>query len=91
MNKKGYTVIELLATIVLISLLIFVVVSLCTGCNYQMVDLNYEFDEARCDYGFEHFVLKVDSWKDYDGEQIQIKSNGKVYLLSANNCYLVKY
>ena len=64
---------------------------LLTGCNYQIADLEYTFDKAVCNYDGDKFELKIDKWKDYeDGEQIQVKSNGKTYLLSANKCYLVK-
>ena len=89
-KSKGYTLVEILATIVIVALLVFTFICL-TGCNKKILDTNYTFNEARCDYGFEHFVLQIDSWTDYDGEQIQVTSNGKTYLLSANRCYLVKY
>ncbi len=47
-------------------------------------------DKAYCNYNGNEFELKIDRWKDYDGEQIQIQSNGKNYLVSTNNCYLVE-
>ncbi len=61
-----------------------------TGCNRQILDLDYEFDEAVCNYDGDKFVLKIDKWNDYEGEQIQVISNGNTYLLSANKCYLTK-
>ena len=61
-----------------------------TGCNYEIIDLNYDFDTIICNYNGDKFELKIDKWVDYEGEQIQIKSDGKVYLLSANNCYMIK-
>ena len=61
-----------------------------TGCNRQMFDLDYTYDKVVCNYDGDKFTLNIDKWKDYDdGEQIQVKSNGKTYLLSANKCYLV--
>ena len=62
-----------------------------TGCNKQVFDFKYTFDKAYCNYDGIEFELEIDKWKDYyDGEQIQIQSNGKVYLVSTNKCYLVK-
>lgn len=62
---------------------------LITGCNKQILDLDYTYNKAICNYNGDIFELEIDKWKDYEGEQIQVKSNGKTYLLSANNCYLV--
>ena len=72
----------------LLIILIFPIVFLC-GCNYNPIDLDYYYDKAICNYDGDKFELKIDSWNDYEGEQIQILSNGNVYLISANHCYLV--
>ncbi len=72
------------------SLGIILSVILLTGCNQDILDTNYTFDTVKCDYNGDKFELKIDSWNDYEGEQLQIKSDGKVYLLSANNCYMIK-
>ena len=45
--------------------------------------------EIICNYDGNKFELKIDKWTDYEGEQIQVKSNGKTYLLSANKCYMI--
>lgn len=66
------------------------IIVLLTGCNKQIIDLDYNYDKAICNYDGDKFELKIDKWTDYDGEQIQVKSNGKTYLLSANKCYLIK-
>ena len=71
-----------------IVILVIPILLLC-GCNYNVIDLEYQYNEAVCDYNGNKFKLKIDRWTDYDGEQIQIESNGKIYLISANNCYLV--
>lgn len=65
-------------------------VLLITGCNRQVFDFKYTYNKAYCNYNGDKFELNIDKWNDYDGEQIQIKSNGKTYLISANNCYLVE-
>lgn len=70
-------------------LVLSVGILLLTGCNKQILDLDYDYDKAVCNYNGEKFTLEIDKWTDYGGEQLQIKSNGKTYLLSANNCYLI--
>lgn len=71
-------------------ILLIIPVLLLTGCNQQVFDFNKTFDKAYCNYNGDKFELKIDKWNDYDGEQIQIISNGKTYLISANQCYLVE-
>lgn len=70
-------------------IILIITILLLTGCNKQVLDLNYSYDKVICNYNEDRFELKIDKWKDYDGEQIQVKSNNKTYLLSANNCYLI--
>ena len=75
----------------LILVLCFISLIFClTGCNYQMIDLEYNFNKAVCNYDGEKFTLEIDSWTDYEGEQIQVISNNKTYLISANKCYLIE-
>ena len=62
-----------------------------SACNYQPVDLNYNFNYAviRLQNG-DVIEGKVESWRDYeDGEQIQVKMNGVLYLTSSYNCTLM--
>ena len=66
----------------------FIALLLC-GCNKQIFDFKYTFDKAVCNYDGDKFELIIDKWNDYDGEQIQIISRNKTYLISANKCYLV--
>lgn len=69
---------------------VLIIVFLLTGCNKQIIDLKYSFDKAICNYDGDKLILEIDKWKDYDGEQLQIISDGKTYLISSNKCYLVK-
>lgn len=74
-----------------ILILSVLILFLLTGCNIAFWDTNYQFDKIICNYEGDRFELKISKWTDYeDGEQLQIWSNGKVYLLSANKCYMVK-
>ena len=62
-----------------------------SGCNKQMVDLTYSYE-----YGIiglpngEVVEGKVSSWTDYeDGDQLQVKIDGKTYLVHSSNVVLI--
>ena len=62
-----------------------------TGCNQQIIDLNYTYDKAICKIGNETKEIEIKKWNDYDGEQLQIiDKEGTVYLVSSFNCTLIK-
>lgn len=63
-----------------------------SGCNYQVVDLNYGYDYAIININGEYQKVEIDGWRDYeDGEQLQIiAKDGTVYLTNSFNCTLVK-
>ena len=65
--------------------------ALLTGCNKQLVDLNYSFNYAIIQLPDGTIIEgKVQSWTDYeDGEQLQIKIDGVTYLCSSYNCVLM--
>ena len=71
----------LISAIVLLSL---------TGCNKQIFDFEKAYNAILCNYDGDKFILKIDKWNDYEGEQLQVISDGKTYLLSSNKCYMVK-
>ena len=75
----------LLAVIVLLS------VCLLAGCNKQMVDLTYSYEYAIIGLpNGETVEGKVSSWTDFeDGDQIQVKINGKTYLVHSSNVVLI--
>jgi hypothetical protein len=75
--------------IVFIILMGIVMIFSLTGCNKQVFDFKYTFDKAVCYYNDDAMELPITKWNDYEGEQIQVISNGKTYLISTNNCYLV--
>ncbi len=88
--NKGITLLKLILWIIGIIVALGVVCSL-TGCNRQMIDLDYTFNYAYINIGGELQKIEIESWKDYEGEQIQIKDkHGKTYLTSSYNCTLVK-
>lgn len=62
------------------------------GCgNKDILDFNYTYDKAICEIGGEYKELRIKQWSDYEGEQIQIiAKDGNAYLMSMNNCTLIK-
>jgi hypothetical protein len=62
-----------------------------TGCNKQVVDFDYSFNKAVCNIGGKIKELELKTWKDYDGEQLQlVDKKGNKYLVSSFNCTLIK-
>lgn len=62
-----------------------------TGCNKQVLDLTYKYDQAIISLPNGEIVDgKISSWKDYaDGDQIQVKINGKTYLVHSEDIVLI--
>lgn len=65
---------------------------LLTGCNKQLVDTTYSYDTAVISLPDGTTVRGiVESWKDYgDGDQIQVKVDGDMYLVHSANVALIK-
>lgn len=62
-----------------------------TGCNKQIIDLNYTYNYAIIQLQNGDVVEgSIDAWKDYEGEQLQIKIDGVTYLTNSYNCTLMK-
>ena len=61
------------------------------GCNKQMVDLTYSYEYAIIGLPNGEVVEgKVSSWTDFeDGDQIQVKIDGKTYLVHSSNVVLI--
>ena len=61
-----------------------------TACNYQAFDFQYNFNYAyiRLQNG-ELIEGRVEEWTDYEGEQLQVKVNGVIYLTNSYNCTLI--
>ena len=75
----------LLAVIVILGAMVL------AGCNKQMVDLTYSYEYAIIGLPNGEVVEgKVSSWTDYeDGDQLQVKINGKTYLVHSSNVVLI--
>lgn len=61
------------------------------GCNKQVVDLTYSYERAIIALPNGEIVEgKVTSWTDFeDGDQIQVKIDGKTYLVHSSNVVLI--
>ncbi len=81
MSKK---LIGIILTIAAIALLF-------TGCNMQMVDTTYSFEEVCIAMPNGEIIEgKVESWGDYENsDMIQVKVDGKVYLTHITNVVLI--
>lgn len=79
------------AAISLLSLLAIFVVILLAGCNKQMIDFTQSYERAIIYLpNGEVIEGKVSSWTDYeDGDQIQVKIDGKTYLVHSSNIVLI--
>lgn len=76
----------------LILTIIIIMVIAMTGCgNRQVFDTTYTFERAIVSLpNGEVIEGKVTSWKDYDdGDQIQVKIDGKTYLVHSSNIVLI--
>ena len=62
-----------------------------TGCNKQMVDLTYSYERAILSLpNGEVIEGRVSSWTDFeDGDQIQVRIDGKTYLVHSTNIVLI--
>lgn len=81
---KAKRVLCMLAAILLV---VAMMLMFLTGCNRQVIDTTFSYDNA---------ILalpdgSVISWKDYDdGDQIQVKIDGTTYLVHSVNIALIK-
>ena len=69
-----------------------VTMMLISGCgNREVIDITYSYDSVIIKLPDETIVQgKIESWRDYDdGDQIQVKINGKTYLVHSSNVVLI--
>ena len=71
--------------------LALILMILMAGCNKQMVDLTYSYERAIISLpNGEVIDGKVSSWTDFeDGDQIQVRIDGKTYLVHSSNIALI--
>ncbi len=76
---------------IVLALVFLLAAALLSGCNKQMVDLTYSYEYAIIGLpNGETVEGKVSSWTDFeDGDQIQVKIDGKTYLVHSSNIVLI--
>ena len=75
----------------ILTVFVFALVSimLMTGCNKQVVDLTYSYSYAQLRMPDGTIVDgKLNSWDDYEGDQLQVKIDGVTYLVHSSNVVL---
>lgn len=88
MNKKITTIIIIIAVIIIASISLYPYV---VG-NKEFGDFKQTYDYAIIQRADGEQEIKIASWRDYEGEQIQITDiGGTTYLVSSVNVILVKY
>lgn len=62
------------------------------GCNRELLDTTWKYDTAVTRWPDGSMkTIKIKSWRDYEGEQIQVTGHdGNVYLLSSFNTVLIR-
>ena len=77
---------KIIALVLLITLALGI-----AGCNKQMVDLTFSYERAILVLPNGEVVEgRVTSWTDFeDGDQIQVKIDGKTYLVYSSNIVLI--
>lgn len=75
----------------LLAILAILSISLLSGCNKQLLDLTYSYEYAIIGLPNGEVVEgKVSSWTDFeDGDQLQVRINGKTYLVHSSNVVLI--
>lgn len=77
--------------IIVMLLALMTVVALLAGCgNKDMFDTVYTFDEAIIRFPDGTVISgEVQSWRDYEGDQLQIKIDGVTYLVHSSQVVLI--
>ena len=80
-----------LIAILVVAVVVLSLALIMTGCNKQLVDLTYSYEYAIIGLpNGETVEGKVSSWTDFeDGDQIQVKIDGKTYLVHSSNIALI--
>lgn len=73
------------------ALLLTIIAAIFCGCNMQLLDTTYSFDRAIISLpNGEVIEGEVQSWLDFeDGDQIQVKIDGKTYLVHSANIVMI--
>lgn len=71
---------------------VMVLSSMLAACNKQVLDFTYSYEYAIIKLPDDTVIEgKVQSWKDYDGEQLQIVIDDNTYLVNSVNAIMMKH
>jgi hypothetical protein len=85
-NAKEKTTMKKILTVCVSAL---TVIMLMTGCNKQVVDLMYSYSWVQLKMPDRTIVEgKLNSWNDYEGDQLQVVIDGVTYLVHSSNVVL---
>ena len=75
---------------ILLLITLLAAIACLTSCNRTVFDTQYTFDKAIIQRAGGEQVVDIKSWRDYDGEQIQLElTDGSVIVVSSYNTILV--
>lgn len=75
-----------------ILLVMIFAVTLLWGCNKQVVDFTYAYEYAIVKLPNGKVVEgKLQSWNDYEGEQLQLVIDGQTYLVNSMNVVMMTH
>lgn len=75
---------------IILAILLCVSLFLFCSCNKQIFDLTYNYNYAIIELPNGSVVEgKVSSWKDYEGDQLQVVINGVTYLVHSSDTALM--
>lgn len=88
-NRKNIIIVSTLVLILVVVLVLTINLASCG--NMQLIDTTFRFDRAIISLPNGEVVEgKVQQWGDYeDSDQIQVKIDGKTYLVHSNNVVLI--
>lgn len=91
-NNSGITILGIYIIIIVIIVLAGLIITLYPSIagNKTFIDLKHTYTKAITSINGEKIEIDIDTWSDYEGEQIQIiGKDGKVYLVSSFNTILI--
>jgi hypothetical protein len=74
----------------LVIFLVLLVVLSMVACNKQIIDTTWSYERAILELPNGDIIEgEVSSWNDYEGDQIQVKIDGKQYLVYSSDIVLI--
>lgn len=71
-------------------LVLILIAAIFCGCNKQVLDFQYRFDHAILTLPNGEVVEgDIQSWNDYEGDQLQIKIDGVTYLVHSSDVVMI--